>query len=322
MTTVAPSGTGAGTKNQGRALVRRRQRRRRTKAPYFLVAPALILFILFTVIPIGYAIRESLYAQRVTGGGVLGTRTTVFVGFENYIKVLTDPQMLSGLRHVLIFGFIAVPATLGLALLFALLLDTPGVRLTRFGRTSIFVPYAVPGVVAALLWGFMYLPRTSPFSYITEHLGLGTIPFLESGYIYLSMANISIWGGVGFNMLVIFTALQGLPRELIEAARLDGATEVGIAFRVKMPLVRPALILTSVFALLGAIQLYGEPIMLKPLTTSISDTWTPLLTIYRNAFRLDNLNEAAAASVVLAVAIIFVSIAVLQVVRVNARRGM
>lgn len=284
----------------------------------------MVLYIAFTVIPLAYAIGLSFFADRVTGGGVLGIRTTVFVWFENYLDVLNDPQLISGLGHMALYGIIAVPLTLGLALLFALLLDSPGARLRRFGRTVIFVPYAVPGIVGALLWGFMYLPSTSPFSFVTRSLGLGTIPFLDQQGIYGAIANISIWGGIGFNMLVIFTALQSIPRELIEAARLDGAGEIQIALRVKVPLVRPALILTGIFGLLGALQLYGEPTVLKPLTTTITSTWAPLMTIYQNAFALDNLPAAAAAaaSIVLSLGTAIISLIVLLAVRWAARRGM
>lgn len=300
----------------------RRRRRRPTLAPYLLSAPAIVLYIAFTVIPVFYTIGMSFFAERLTGGGILGVRATTFVWFENYRDVVSDPQFAAGFGRLALYGIIAVPITLGLALLFALLLDSPGVRLQRFGRTAIFVPYAVPGVVSALMWGFMYLPSTSPFSYITRSLGLGSIPFLEQQGIYGSLANISIWGGVGFNMLVIYTALRSIPNDLIEAARLDGAGEMQIALRVKVPLVGPALVLTGIFSLLGALQLYGEPLVLKPLTVTISSTWAPLMKIYQNAFMLDNLPAAAAASVVLAVGTAAVSVAVLLLVRWTTRRGM
>lgn len=298
-----------------------RRRRRRTVAPYLFSAPAILLYLAFTVIPVIYAFESSFFAQRLTGGGVLGIKKTVFVAFDNYVSVLQDSALVAGLGRLAIYGIIAVPLTLGLALLFALLLDAPGSRLRGISRTTIFIPYAVPGVVAALMWGFMYLPSTSPFSYVTRRLGLGSIPFLEPHGLFGALANISIWGGVGFNMLVIFTSLQSIPRELIEAARLDGASEVQIALRVKIPLVGPALVLTSIFGILGALQLYGEPATLKPLTNSISDTWAPLMTIYRDAFTLDNLPAAAAASMILAVGTAVASLAVLAVVRGLTRRS-
>ncbi|MFI0510810.1 carbohydrate ABC transporter permease [Streptomyces sp. WSLK1-5] len=299
-----------------------RRRLRRNIAPYLFSAPAMVLYTGFTVIPVMYALGSSFYAQRRTGGGPLGTRSTVFVWFGNYVSVFDDTQLATGLRNLALYGIIAVPFTLGLALLFALLLDAPGVGMRRFTRTAIFIPYAVPGVVAALMWGFMYLAGTSPFSHVTRSLGWGNIPFLGPSGIYGSLANISVWGGTGFNMLVIYTALRSIPHELIEAARLDGADEIRIALRIKVPLVGPALVLTGIFALLGTLQLYGEPLMLKPLTNTISTTWAPLMSIYQDAFALDDLHDAAAASIVLALGTALVSIAVLALVRASTRRGM
>jgi multiple sugar transport system permease protein len=262
---------------------------------------------------VGYTIWLSFRAYRLEGSGIGGRRVDVFAGLDNYATVFGDPEMIAGFTRLLIYGVIAVPLTLGLALLFALLLDAPAVRAKRFSRTAIFVPYAVPGIVAALMWGFMYLPSTSPFSYVTRSLDLGSIPFLSNPGLFGSLANIAIWGGVGFNMIIIYTSLRSIPTELYEAARLDGANEMQIALRIKVPLTRPALILTAVFSLIGALQLYGEPTTLKPLTSQISQTWAPLMTIYRDAFITDNLPAAAAASTVLALGTLVVSAFVLWV---------
>jgi multiple sugar transport system permease protein len=321
VSTVAPPTTR--TPEPVRARPRRRRGRalRSRTAPHLFILPAVVLYVCFTLIPVGYALVTSFFAQRLTGGSVIGVKRTVYVGLENYHDVLTEGQLLSGVGRVLLYGVIAVPLTLGLALLFALLLDAPATRARGFGRTAVFVPYAVPGVVGALMWGFLYLPATSPFSYLTRGLGLGSLPFLDARGLYGAFANISIWGGVGFNMLVIFTALRSIPRELVEAARLDGAGEVQIALRIKVPLVTPALALTAIFGVLGALQLYGEPLTLKPLSTAIFDTWAPLLTIYRDAFVVDNLSGAAAASVVLALGTSAVTLVVLGLSRYLTRRN-
>jgi multiple sugar transport system permease protein len=311
LTTAEPRST------EGPAEAPARRRRRRPIAPWGFLAPALILYAIFTIIPLIYAIWLSLRAYRVEGG-VFGRRTDVFVGFDNYLEVFTDPAFFSGFGRLAVYGLIAIPLTLGLALLFALLLDVPATRATRFTRTAIFIPYAVPGAIAALMWGFMYLPSTSPVSYILRDLGLGAFPFLNEPFLIPSVANIAIWGGVGFNMIILYTSLRGIPSELYESARLDGASEFQIAWRIKIPLVAPALVLTSIFSLIGTLQLYAEPITLQPMTNQISGTWVPLMTIYQNAFVTDNLPVAAAASTVLAVGTVLVSALVLRIA--NRRR--
>lgn len=302
-------------------LVRRSVRRRGRATPYLFLLPAVALFIVFMVVPIVYAGWLSFQTYRIAGGGILGTRTRVFAGLQNYVAALTDPDFISGFGHLGLYAVIAVPLTLGLALLFALLLDVPAARGTRFSRTAIFIPYAVPGVVAALLWGFLYLPGTSPFSDVAQALGFGPIPFLENPGIFAATANISIWGGVGFNMIIIFTSLRGIPSDIYEAARIDGAGEWQIALAIKIPLVVPALVLTAIFSLIGALQLYGEPTTLRPMTSVITQSWVPLMTIYRDAFQADDLPSAAALSVILAVGTVVLSAIVLAITNRRASGG-
>jgi multiple sugar transport system permease protein len=311
-TTITPTTTSTGS------TTKKRVRRRKPIAPYVFVAPAVVLFLAFLLIPMLYSVYLSFRGLRLVGGGAFGKRQEVFIGFENYVSAITDSAFLAGFGRLALYGLIAVPLTLGLALLFALLLDLGATRTKRFSRTAIFVPYAVPGVVASLMWGFMYLPLTSPFSYITEKLGWGTIPFLEDPQIFGSIANIAIWGGVGFNMIIIYTSLRGLPAELFEAARIDGATEWQIAWRIKVPLVTPALVLTGLFSLIGTLQVYGEPTTLRPMTSAISQTWVPLMTIYRDAFIRDDLPRAAAGSVFLAVCTVALSVILLRLTQKRA----
>ena len=309
----------ASTRSDRRAA-RKRSVLNHGSTPYWLVAPAVILFLLFIIIPVFYTLWLSLFAYRVDpGGGILATRVLTFVGLDNYGSVLADPAYRTGLLHVVLYGIIAVPLMLGLALLFALLLDTLGVRSRRFSRPAIFIPYAVPGVIAALLWGFLYLPSTSPFSAITEAIGLGSIPFLDNPWVYGSLANIAVWGGVGFNMIIIYTSLRSIPSDLLESARLDGASEIQVALRIKIPMVIPAIVLTSFFALIGTLQLYNEPQTIRTLSSTISPTWVPLMTIYRDAFLTDNLPQAAAASVLLALLIVGLSVLVMRIAQLRRK---
>lgn len=296
---------------------RRRPRRRGGPTPYVLLSPAIVLLVLFLLVPIGYTVWLSLRAARVTGGG-LGIRKETFVGLDNYASVLTDSAYVDGLLRMLLYGLIVVPSMLGLALLFALLLDTPRVRFATFSRIGIFLPYAVPGVIASLLWGFLYLPNVSPIRDVFEAVGLPAPDFLAAGSVLFSVANIGVWGGVGFNMIVLFTALRGLPGEMYDAARIDGANELQIALRVKVPLIMPAIIMTGIFAMISTLQVYTEPATLLPLTDTVSQTWVPLMTIYRDAFVNADLYSAAAASVVLALGTLVVSVAVLTLLQRRA----
>ncbi|HEY4453309.1 MAG TPA: sugar ABC transporter permease [Pseudonocardiaceae bacterium] len=269
--------------------------------PYLLVLPAVALLVLFVIAPGVYALILSFQTRHVSGG-LLGTSSeTVFAGVDNYRNTLSDGTLWSGLAHMLLMAAITIPLTIGFALLFALCLDSARAKLTRFTRLSIFLPYAVPGVIATLLWGFLYLPATSP-------IGGNHVNFFGQVMVFFSVGNVALWGAVGFNMVVMFTALRALPREIYDAAKIDGCTEWQIAVHVKIPLLRPALLMCTLFTALAALQLYNEPNTLRPLANAISTTWVPLMKIYTDAFVNSDINLAAATSVLYAVAVLIISV--------------
>ncbi|GAA3725763.1 sugar ABC transporter permease [Plantactinospora mayteni] len=296
-----------------------RRRGRRTGVPYVFLAPAVILFLAFFLAPIGYAGYLSLRKVRISGLGLgRGSRTEVFAGLENYRNAVTDSELWSGALRVLGYGALLVPTMLGLALLFALLLDRPRARLARFSRTAIFLPYAVPAVIASLLWGFLYLPATSPLNDLLARFGLPEPDLLGTGAVFYAVVNIGLWGGVGFNMIVLYTALRAIPPELYESARLDGCSEIQVALRIKIPLLTPALVMTTLFTMIATLQVFSEPMTLAPMTNSISSTWTPLMKIYRDAFATDDRYAAAATSVLIAAITLLLSLGFLRLVQRRA----
>ncbi|MEU8754465.1 carbohydrate ABC transporter permease [Streptomyces chartreusis] len=282
-------------------------------APYAFLFPAAILFLLFFALPIGYAVWLSFRKVKVSGLGLgSGARREVWAGLENYTDALTDDELVAGALRVLGYGCIVVPVMLGLALLFALMLDSEKVRFAPVTRLAIFLPYAIPGVVAALLWGFLYLPDVSPFYFVLEKLGLPQPDLLDGGPLYLALSNIAVWGGTGFNMIVIYTSLQAIPTEVYEAARLDGATPLQIALRIKIPMVAPSLVLTFFFSIIATLQVFNEPTTLKPLTNSVSTTWSPLMKVYQDAFGKGDIYAAAAQATIIALATLLLSFGFLR----------
>jgi multiple sugar transport system permease protein len=281
--------------------------------PYLFLAPAMTLFTLFMAVPIGYTAYLSLRRTKVSGLGLgKGSRQEIFVGLDNYSAAIGDGELWFGWLRVLGYGALVLVVMLGLALLFALMLDAARVRLARFSRIAIFMPFAVPGVAAGLMWGFLYLPSVGPFSEL-----FGVEPLSRSTIVY-SMANVAVWGGTGFNMLVLYTNLRAVPRDLYQAARIDGASELQIALRVKIPILTPAIILTTVFSIIATVQVFTEPTTLRPLTNTISSTWSPLMKIYRDAFVTGDLYAAAATAMVIAGISLVLSFGFLRVVKNRA----
>ena len=297
----------------------RKNLKSRVLIPYAMLAPGIILFLVFMAAPIVYTLFLSFQKKQVSGLGLgSGARTTAFAGFENYLGAFNDPEFAASVGRVLLYGLILIPCMLGLALLFALLLDSRRTRAVSFSRISIFLPYAVPAVISSLLWGFLYLPAVSPFYAIFDSLGWDAPEILSSGTIIFGIANIALWGGVGFNMIVIYTSLKAVPSEIYEAARIDGASEIQIALRIKIPIVAPALVMTALFSMVATLQVFAEPTTLRPLTNSLSTSWSPLMLVYRDAFTRDDIYSAAATSIIIAVATFIVSFLFLRVVQKRA----
>lgn len=270
----------------------KRRKLHSSKLPVLLVLPALVLMALFTVAPAIYAFVLSFMGRKVSGGLLGGSSEEVFVGLNNYVSALLDTEFWASILRMVTVAAIGVPATLIFATVFALCLDAKRARLTTFTRIAIFLPYAVPGVIASLLWGFLYLPATSP-------IGGDAIDYFGSTEIFFAVANIAVWGVVGFNMLILYTSLRGLPAEIFDAAQLDGAGELQIALRIKLPLIRPALLMCALFSVLGALQLFNEPTTLRPLANAITSSWVPLMKVYSDAFITNNIYQGAASALLL-----------------------
>jgi multiple sugar transport system permease protein len=297
MTDLANRASGAVTTSGGR---RRRLNgggpRAGTVAAF--VTPFFLPFLLFYLVPVGYALWQSFRVVR-RSGGQYGTSYTTFGGFEQYVKVFQNTEFWSSIGRIGLFGIVQVPVMLFVALTIALLLDTPLLKAKGFFRITAFMPYAVPGVIAAIMWSYLYSPQLSPVVDLLNGIGLHP-DFLGPGAVLWSTANVSTWLWTGYNMLIMFSALQSIPQELYEAAKIDGASNWIIAWRVKVPIIAPSIILTTVFSIIGTLQLYAEPAVLRQISSNISSTFTPNMLAYTVASG-NNYQQAAAISVVIAV---------------------
>jgi multiple sugar transport system permease protein len=267
--------------------------------PYLFLLPFGLFFLLFFIVPIFYTLYESLYTQQRSGLGLIAP-TISFTGLTNYFQVFHDHAFYDACLRILLYGAIQVPVMLVLALILALLMDTSTIWFRNFFRTAFFLPYAVPSVIAAILWGFLFVPGISPIVNGFQALGWKSFNPLGPSSILWSIANIATWEWTGYNMIIIFAALQAIPHDLYEAARMDGASGLGIAWRIKIPLVAPALVMTCIFSIIGTLQLFNEPQVLSSISTNISSSYTPNIYIYNVAFRNGNFYYASAMAVVLA----------------------
>lgn len=291
---------------------RRWARMRRRATPYLFLSPFLIVFAVFVVFPLIYALNLSVFRTKLVGG-------RSFVGIDNYVRAIQDSSLWSGIGNVLAFGIVQIPIMLGLALTMALVLDSGIIRRQSFFRLVFFLPFAVPGVVAALIWGYLYGQSFGPIAQIARAIGAAVPQFLSRSTIIPALANISTWQYAGYNMLILFAALKAIPPELYEAARVDGASGFQLARHIRIPLILPALTLTTIFSVIGTLQLFNEPQVLGTIApTVIGPTFTPNLYVYNLAFQNRQFDYSAAIAFTLAIVTGVLSSIVLAVV---ARRA-
>ena len=276
------------------AVARRPRFGRQAVAGWLFVAPFTVLLVVFLVLPMLYAAKISLYRSTLVEG-------EVFAWLDNYQQALDDPEFRRGVTRVVVFGLVQTPVMIGIALVAALLIDEVTSRFSRIFRLAAFVPYAVPVVIGTLMWGFLYSPNTGPLSSLTD------VDFLSSGTVLYSLGNIVTWQWAGYNMIVLYAALQGIPREVYESARMDGAGAVQIALRIKTPMVSAAIVLVTIFTIIGTLQFFTEPLLLQPLNPgAVTNSYTPNMYAYHQAFSYQQYNYSAAISFLLG-AVVFVA---------------
>ncbi|WP_445342783.1 carbohydrate ABC transporter permease [Bifidobacterium sp. ESL0827] len=274
------------------------------------MGPFAVMFILVFVIPIVYAIWLSLYQQRLVGGNS-------FVGLANYTRLFRDAQFWSSVRRVVVFTIVQVPIMLCLSALMALALDSMRLHGTKFFRISTFLPYAVPAVVSALIWGFMYGAKYGLVGTFNSFFGTH-IDVLQPSVLLASIGNIVTWEFTGYNMLIFYSSLSTIPHSLYEAAAIDGASEWKIVRNIKMPELRGSLAITVIFSIIGSFQLFNEPSVMQSMVpgNSITSYFTPNMYAYNLSFSGNQSNYAAALAIVMAA----ITMAIAYVVQLNSMK--
>jgi multiple sugar transport system permease protein len=195
-----------------------------------------------------------------------------------------------------------VPVMLILALVAAFAIDSARLYLTGFFRIVIFLPYAVPAVVAVLMWGFIYGNNFGLAADLNDLLGSTAIQPLSRHWMLPSIANIVTWEFVGYNMLIFYSALRTVPEELYEAAAIDGAGTFRTIRAVKLPALRGAIVIATIFSIIGSFQLFNEPNILRTLAPNVITTYyTPNMYAYNLSFAGQQFNYSATVAIVMGV---------------------
>ena len=290
---------------------RRNSRARRDWRGWAFVGPFMIVFLAVLVAPVVYALVLTLFRQQMVGGNA-------FVGLANYGQLFQDPKFWESLLRVTVFLLIQVPIMLALSLVAALALDSARLHGAGFFRIAIFLPYAVPGVVAALIWGFIYGNQFGLTGSINDLLGSDVILPFSGQWILASIGNIVTWEFMGYNMLIFYAALKVVPSDLYEAAEIDGAGQFRIISGIKIPALRGSIVIATIFSIIGSFQLFNEPNLLKNLAPNvISSYFTPNMYAYNLSFAGQQFNYSATVAIVMGI----ITAAIAYIVQLRGSRA-
>ncbi|WP_394250955.1 carbohydrate ABC transporter permease [Arthrobacter pityocampae] len=303
MTTASPPPAVLGTQPKPAKRAPKRTQKR-SWSGWLFIGPFMAVFALVFLAPIAYSIYLSFFRNQLVGGNG-------FVGLANYSQALQDTQFWSSLLRVTLFLAVQVPVMLLIALLVALALDSGRLYGKSFFRISIFLPYAVPAVVASLMWGFMYGTRFGLVGNINSALGTDLPNPLSPDLILAAIGNIVTWEFIGYNMLIFYSALRVIPKSLYEAAEIDGASQFRLVTAIKLPAIRGALVVATIFSVIGSFQLFNEPAILQGLApNSISTYFTPNLYAYSLSFSGQQYNYSATVAIIMGVITMVIAYAV------------
>ncbi|WP_158373767.1 carbohydrate ABC transporter permease [Cellulosimicrobium cellulans] len=285
-------------RGSGRGPGRLRRWRFLDSRALFLTAtlvPALTILTTFVFWPILYSIYLSFFRTRLFS-------PVEFVGLEQYRTVLGDPVFWQATRNTLLYtvGSLVVSVAVGLGL--ALLLQKV-VRGTALYRTAFFLPYVVPYAAYALLWFWLLDPRYGFVNYILGHVGVGPVPWLQSGdWVIPAFVLMSVWKRIGFVAVVLLAGLQTVPSELYDAVSVDGGGAWTKFRYVTWPMLLPITLFVSVIQLIYSLQIFIEPYVLTqggPGTSSVSMAQL----LYNQAFGTLNVGQSSVTAVAMLVLI-------------------
>ena len=271
-----------------RAQVTRQRGLRAGRGLPFIV-PYLPFLIVFGILPMLYALDLAFTAE---GGD--------WAGFDNFIRTATDYRFIPAFEHILLYTSVWLVSLIVLVVVLALVLHGRASRASSTFRFLYYMPGALAGAASVLVWLFMLDPSVSPGSFLLRHV-FGSELFVQSiapERLPFVFAMIAFWTGAGGWIVVLYGALNTIPQDLEEAARIDGAGPVTIALRLKLPLIRKWIAYMGILSFATGTQLFVEPQLVNQASLGqVPDTWSSNQLAFQLAFRYGDFNAAAALSV-------------------------
>jgi multiple sugar transport system permease protein len=284
--------------------------KRNSTAGWIFAGPALIVIGMFFGLPVLSALALSitdfdLYA--------LADRHHLrFVGLGNYLDLLQTPMFWKSLWNTTYFVIVGVPMSIGVSLGAALLLNAPAARFKGLFRTALFAPVVTTLVAVAVIWRYLFHTSYGLVNWALGHIGISPVDWLgDPNWAMPTIMLFAVWKNFGYNMVIFLAGLQGIPHDLYEAARIDGANKWKQFLHITLPQLGPVLLVVSVITVSGYFQLFAEPYVMTrgdPLQSTVS----VLYFMFEEGFKWWNLGRASAVAFLLFLIILAVTTVMLR----------
>lgn len=263
------------------------------------ILPQLISLICLGIIPIIIAFVLSFYEWN-------GFSSPIFVGLENFKDVFTDKDTAIAIKNTLLYAVIYVPCSIVLSLGLAMLLNKAWGKM--FYRAVFFLPQIVTSVGIAVVWSWIYQPQFGILNMILKVFGIEGKEWLRDPSTAMGAVIVmSIWWGLGYNIVLFLAGLQNVPRTYIDAAKIDGANERQVFFNITVPLISPTTLLVTITTMINAFQVFDQMFLLTS-GGPAKRTYTMAIHIYQTAFKSYELGKASTAALILFFLVVTVSV--------------
>lgn len=272
------------------------------RAAWLFLAPALILIGFFFFLPAAAALVLSLTDFDIYALADIGNAR--LVGFSNYARLIDHPLFWTALKNTFYFALGCGPLTVLVALIAALLVNAPLARFRTFFRTAYFVPFVTTLVAVAIVWRYLYHPTYGLLNYTLGVVGIAPVNWLgDPRWAMPAIILMAVWKNFGYYMLIFIAGLQAIPRELYEAAEIDGASAWRRFISITLPQLGPTLVFVGVVVMIGYFQLFAEPYVMTQ-GGPLKSTTSLVLLMYEEGFRWWRMGFAAAIAFVLFIIIL------------------
>lgn len=287
--------------------------RAEARAGWMMTAPALTAIGLFFVLPALASLLLSFTDFDIYA--LANLNNLRFIGFDNYQRLVTNPLFWQAMGNTMWFVVFGVPMVVVASLAAAMLINAKTLRWRAVWRVALFAPFVTTLVATAVVWNYLLHTRYGLINYALGGLGIAPVDWLGNPSTALPAILLFVaWKSFGYNMIIFLAALQAVPRELEDAARVDGAN-VWMRFRhVTLPAIAPTVLLVAILTVAGMFQLFAEPYVMTQGGPARS-TVTVLYFMFEEGFKWWNLGSGAAVAFILFLCILVVTLIQLKVAR-------